>query len=68
MTFDSNGKGHLRPCTFVPDVAIVCHFVIFSHGLGANVEHEEEVQKTLAKAGIAVFSFEFAEALSSSLR
>ncbi len=23
----------------------------FSHGLGANVEHEEEVQKTLAKAG-----------------
>ena len=40
--------------------------VIFSHGLGANVEHEEEVQKTLAKAGIAVFSFEFAGGSSSS--
>ena len=57
--FESNGK-NLYARAFVPDASGRVPLVIFSHGLGANVEHEEEVQKTLAKAGIAVFSFEFA--------
>ena len=63
--FDSNGKD-IYARTFVPDASGRVPLVIFSHGLGANVEHEEEVQKTLAKAGIAVFSFEFAGGSSSS--
>ena len=57
--FESNGK-NLYARAFVPDGKGRVPLVIFSHGLGANVEHEEEVQKTLAKAGIAVFSLEFA--------
>lgn len=64
--FDSNGKD-IYARAFVPDVEGRVPLVIFSHGLGANVEHEEEVQKTLAKAGIAVFSFEFAGGSSSSV-
>ena len=63
--FESNGK-NLYARAFVPDVEGRVPLVIFSHGLGANVEHEEEVQKTLAKAGIAVFSFEFAGGSSSA--
>ena len=63
--FDSNGKD-IYARAFVPDASGRVPLVIFSHGLGANVEHEEEVQKTLAKAGIAVFSFEFAGGSSSS--
>ena len=63
--FESNGK-NLYARAFVPDVEGRVPLVIFSHGLGANVEHEEEVQKTLAKAGIAVFSLEFAGGSSSS--
>lgn len=63
--FDSNGKD-IYAQAFVPYVSGRVPLVIFSHGLGANVEHEEEVQKTLAKAGIAVFSFEFAGGSSSS--
>lgn len=63
--FDSNGKD-IYAHAFVPDVEGRVPLVIFSHGLGANVEHEEEVQKTLAKAGIAVFSFEFAGGSSSA--
>ena len=63
--FDSNGK-NLYARAFVPDGKGRGPLVIFSHGLGANVEHEEEVQKTLAKAGIAVFSLEFAGGSSSS--
>lgn len=65
MTYESNGK-NLYARAFVPDVEGRVPLVIFSHGLGANVEHEEEVQKTLAKAGIAVFSLEFAGGSSSS--
>lgn len=63
--FESNGK-NLYARAFVPDVEGRVPLVIFSHGLGANVEHEEEVQKALAKAGIAVFSLEFAGGSSSS--
>ena len=63
--FESNGKD-IYARAFVPDASGRVPLVIFSHGLGANVEHEEEVQKTLAKAGIAVFSFEFAGGSSSS--
>ena len=63
--FDSNGKD-IYARAFVPDVEGRVPLVIFSHGLGANVEHEEEVQRTLAKAGIAVFSFEFAGGSSSA--
>ena len=63
--FDSNGKD-IYARAFVPDVEGRVPLVIFSHGLGANVEHEEEVQKTLAKAGIAVFSLEFAGGSSSA--
>ena len=63
--FDSNGKD-IYARAFVPDVEGRVPLVIFSHGLGANARHEEEVQKTLAKAGIAVFSFEFAGGSSSS--
>lgn len=63
--FDSNGKD-IYARAFVPDVEGRVPLVIFSHGLGANVEHEEEVQKTLAKAGVAVFSFEFAGGSSSA--
>lgn len=63
--FDSNGKD-IYARAFVPDASGRVPLVIFSHGLGANVEHEKEVQKTLAKAGIAVFSFEFAGGSSSS--
>ena len=63
--FESNGK-NLYARAFVPDVEGRVPLVIFSHGLGANVEHEEEVQKILAKAGIAVFSLEFAGGSSSS--
>ena len=63
--FDSNGKD-IYARAFVPDVEGRVPLVIFSHGLGANARHEEEVQKTLAKAGIAAFSFEFAGGSSSS--
>lgn len=63
--FDSNGKD-IYARAFVPDASGRVPLVIFSHGLGANARHEEEVQKTLAKAGIAVFSFEFAGGSSSS--
>ena len=63
--FDSNGKD-IYARAFVPDASGRVPLVIFSHGLGANVEHEEEVQKTLAKAGIAVFSLEFAGGSSSA--
>ena len=63
--FDSNGKD-IYARAFVPDVEGRVPLVIFSHGLGANAWHEEEVQKTLAKAGIAVFSLEFAGGSSSS--
>ena len=63
--FDSNGKD-IYARAFVPDVEGRVPLVIFSHGLGANVEHKEEVQKTLAKAGVAVFSFEFAGGSSSA--
>ena len=63
--FDSNGKD-IYTRAFVPDVEGRVPLVIFSHGLGANARHEEEVQKTLAKAGIAVFSFEFAGGSSSA--
>ena len=63
--FESNGK-NLYARAFVPDVEGRVPLVIFSHGLGANARHEEEVQKTLAKAGIAVFSLEFAGGSSSS--
>ena len=63
--FDSNGKD-IYARSFVPDASGRVPLVIFSHGLGANVEHEEEVQKALAKAGIAVFSLEFAGGSSSS--
>ena len=63
--FDSNGKD-IYARAFVPDVSGRVPLVIFSHGLGADARHEEEVQKTLAKAGIAVFSFEFAGGSSSS--
>ena len=62
--FDSNGKD-IYARAFVPDASGRVPLVIFSHGLGANAWHEEEVQKTLAKAGIAVFSFEFAGGSSS---
>ena len=63
--FDSNGKD-IYARAFVPDASGRVPLVIFSHGLGANAWHEEEVQKTLAKAGIAVFSFEFAGGSSSA--
>ena len=63
--FESNGK-NLYARAFVPDVEGRVPLVIVSHGLGANVEHEEEVQKALAKAGITVFSLEFAGGSSSS--
>ena len=63
--FESNGK-NLYARAFVPDVEGRVPLVIFSHGLGANARHEEEVQRTLAKAGIAVFSFEFAGGSSSA--
>ena len=63
--FESNGK-NLYARAFVPDASGRVPLVIFSHGLGANVKHEEEVQKALAKAGIAVFSLEFAGGSSSS--
>ena len=63
--FESNGKD-IYARAFVPDVEGRVPLVIFSHGLGANVEHEEEVQKTLAKSGIAVFSLEFAGGSSSA--
>lgn len=63
--FDSNGKD-IYARAFVPDASGRVPLVIFSHGLGANVEHEEEVQKALAKAGIAVFSLEFAGGSSSA--
>ena len=63
--FDSNGKD-IYARAFVPDASGRVPLVIFSHGLGANARHEEEVQKTLAKAGIAVFSLEFAGGSSSS--
>lgn len=63
--FESNGK-NLYARAFVPDVEGRVPLVIFSHGLGADARHEEEVQKTLAKAGIAVFSLEFAGGSSSS--
>ena len=63
--FESNGK-NLYARAFVPDASGRVPLVIFSHGIGANVEHEEEVQNALAKAGIAVFSLEFAGGSSSS--
>ena len=63
--FDSNGKD-IYARAFVPDVSGRVPLVIFSHGLGADARHEEEVQKTLAKAGIAVFSLEFAGGSSSA--
>ena len=44
--FESNGK-NLYARAFVPDASGRVPLVIFSHGLGANVEHEEEVQPAL---------------------
>ena len=51
---------------YIPDVPGQVPLVVYSHGLGASVEHDEEVQKTLAKSGVAVFSFEFAGGSSST--
>ena len=64
-TFVSNGK-KLYARAYIPDVQGQVPLVIYSHGLGASVEHDEEVQKTLAKSGVAVFSFEFAGGSSST--
>ena len=64
-TFDSNGK-KIYARAYIPDVQGSVPLVVYSHGLGASVEHDEEVQKTLAKSGVAVFSFEFAGGSSSS--
>ena len=64
-TFVSNGK-KLYARAFIPDVQGQVPLVVYSHGLGASVEHDEEVQKTLAKSGVAVFSFEFAGGSSSA--
>lgn len=64
-TFVSNGK-KIYARAYIPDVQGQVPLVVYSHGLGASVEHDEEVQKTLAKSGVAVFSFEFAGGSSSS--
>ena len=64
-TFVSNGK-KLYARAYIPDVQGSVPLVVYSHGLGASVEHDEEVQKTLAKSGVAVFSFEFAGGSSSA--
>lgn len=64
-TFVSNGK-KLYARAYIPDVQGSVPLVVYSHGLGASVEHDEEVQKTLAKSGVAVFSFEFAGGSSST--
>ena len=64
-TFVSNGK-KIYARAYIPDVQGPFPLVVYSHGLGASVEHDEEVQKTLAKSGVAVFSFEFAGGSSSS--
>lgn len=64
-TFVSNGK-KIYARAYIPDVQGPVPLVIYSHGLGASVEHDEEVQKTLAKSGVAVFSFEFAGGSSST--
>ena len=63
--FVSNGK-KLYARAYIPDVQGQVPLVVYSHGLGASLEHDEEVQKTLAKSGVAVFSFEFAGGSSSS--
>ena len=64
-TFVSNGK-KIYARAYIPDVQGPVPLVVYSHGLGASVEHDEEVQKTLAKSGVAVFSFEFAGGSSST--
>lgn len=64
-TFYSNGK-KLYARAYIPDVQGPVPLVVYSHGLGASVEHDEEVQKTLTKSGVAVFSFEFAGGSSST--
>ena len=64
-TFVSNGK-KLYARAYIPDAQGSVPLVVYSHGLGASVEHDEEVQKTLAKSGVAVFSFEFAGGSSST--
>ena len=64
-TFVSNGK-KIYARAYIPDVQGPFPLVVYSHGLGASVEHDEEVQKTLAKSGVAVFSFEFAGGSSSA--
>lgn len=64
-TFVSNGR-KIYARVYIPDVQEPVPLVVYSHGLGASVDHDEEVQKTLAKSGVAVFSFEFAGGSSSS--
>ena len=64
-TFVSNGK-KIYARAYIPDIQGPVPLVVYSHGLGASVEHDEEVQKTLAKSGVAVFSFEFAGGSPSS--
>lgn len=64
-TFVSNVK-KIYARAYIPDVQGQVPLVVYSHGLGASVEHDEEVQITLAKSGVAVFSFEFAGGSSSS--
>ena len=64
-TFVSNGK-KIYARAYIPDVQGQVPLVVYSHRLGASVEHDEEVQKTLAKSGVAVFSFEFAGGSSST--
>lgn len=64
-TFVSNGK-KIYARAYIPDVQGPVPLVVYSHGLGASVDHDEEVQKTLAKSGVAVFSFEFAGGSSST--
>ena len=65
--FESNGK-NIYARAFVPDVEGRGPLVIFSHGLGANVEHEEEVQRHWRRLALPSSAWSLQEGLHPLLR
>ncbi len=59
----ATAKIYARACISRPKTNFP--LVIYSHGLGASVEHDEEYEN-LGKVGVAVFGFEFAGGSSST--
>ena len=59
LTFESDGN-EIYGRVLLPETDGPVPTVILSHGYGGNHEQESTLQNRLAKAGIAVYSFDFA--------